>query len=168
MMGAHAFGYKLGLSRMSHAGPVVFVVDDDVSVRESLELLIRFEGWELQKAISGYTTHESALDLPVFANTQEMNVLVERIDAWLDVVDPFRLMVRPWFARMRDRVFARTWHFVADAERVASPGRVLPCTLLERCLDEPIVLSRDGGGALHALSNVCTHRGNLVVQQEGR
>jgi FixJ family two-component response regulator len=33
---------------MSHAGPVVFVVDDDVSVRESLELLIRFEGWEPQ------------------------------------------------------------------------------------------------------------------------
>src|SRR5690349_15929429 len=26
--------------------PVVFVVDDDVSVRESLELLIRYEGWQ--------------------------------------------------------------------------------------------------------------------------
>lgn len=26
--------------------PTVFVVDDDVSVRESLELLLRFEGWE--------------------------------------------------------------------------------------------------------------------------
>ena len=26
---------------MSHATPIVFVVDDDVSVRESLELLIR-------------------------------------------------------------------------------------------------------------------------------
>jgi choline monooxygenase len=72
-----------------------------------------------------------------------------------------------WFATMRERVFARTWHFVADAGRVATPGRVLPCTLLERCLDEPIVLSRDAGGALHALSNVCTHRGNLVVSSEG-
>jgi len=28
--------------------PVVFVVDDDVSVRESLELLVRSEGWEPQ------------------------------------------------------------------------------------------------------------------------
>ena len=26
--------------------PIVFVVDDDISVRESLELLIRFAGWE--------------------------------------------------------------------------------------------------------------------------
>jgi FixJ family two-component response regulator len=33
---------------MSHAVPIVFVVDDDVSVRESLELLIRCEGWEPQ------------------------------------------------------------------------------------------------------------------------
>ncbi len=31
---------------MSHATPVVFVVDDDVSVRESLELLIRCAGWQ--------------------------------------------------------------------------------------------------------------------------
>lgn len=32
-------------SFVSHPTPVVFVVDDDVSVRESLELLIRVAGW---------------------------------------------------------------------------------------------------------------------------
>jgi Response regulator len=31
---------------MASATPIVFVVDDDVSVRESLELLIRTEGWQ--------------------------------------------------------------------------------------------------------------------------
>ena len=50
--------------------------------------LIRFEGWELQKAISGYTTHESALDVPVFPNTQDMNVLVRAVDTWLDAGKP--------------------------------------------------------------------------------
>ena len=30
---------------ISHETPVVFIVDDDVSVRESLELLIRSVGW---------------------------------------------------------------------------------------------------------------------------
>ena len=30
---------------MLHLTPIVFVVDDDVSVRESLELLVRCEGW---------------------------------------------------------------------------------------------------------------------------
>ena len=33
---------------MPHATPVVFVVDDDVSVRESLEALIRFAGWRVE------------------------------------------------------------------------------------------------------------------------
>ena len=33
-------------SHMAHAVPIVFVVDDDISVRESLELLIRNAGWQ--------------------------------------------------------------------------------------------------------------------------
>jgi FixJ family two-component response regulator len=39
-------GSELGALFMSHATSIVFVVDDDISVRESLELLIRSEGWE--------------------------------------------------------------------------------------------------------------------------
>src|SRR5918911_115759 len=35
-----------GLSHESQDKPIVFVVDDDISVRESLELLIRFAGWQ--------------------------------------------------------------------------------------------------------------------------
>jgi FixJ family two-component response regulator len=33
---------------MPHATPIVFVVDDDISVRESLELLVRNAGWQPQ------------------------------------------------------------------------------------------------------------------------
>jgi FixJ family two-component response regulator len=33
---------------MSHDTPVVFVVDDDISVRESLELLLRSAGWQTE------------------------------------------------------------------------------------------------------------------------
>jgi FixJ family two-component response regulator len=40
---------------MLQVTPIVFVVDDDVSVRESLELLIRGEGWKP-------TTFASALE----------------------------------------------------------------------------------------------------------
>ena len=36
----------MGLGPVSDVTPIVFVVDDDVSVRESLELLIRCEGWQ--------------------------------------------------------------------------------------------------------------------------
>jgi FixJ family two-component response regulator len=36
------------LSLVSEAAPIVFVVDDDVSVRESLESLLSFEGWRTE------------------------------------------------------------------------------------------------------------------------
>src|SRR4030088_152875 len=43
---ASALDHEPQSSPMSHATPIVFVVDDDVSVRESLEALIRCAGWE--------------------------------------------------------------------------------------------------------------------------
>ncbi|MEY2114741.1 MULTISPECIES: methylthioribulose 1-phosphate dehydratase [Rhodanobacter] len=50
--------------------------------------VIRLQGWELQKAIAGYHTHESVLEIPVFPNTQHMPELVARVDAWLDTGKP--------------------------------------------------------------------------------
>jgi FixJ family two-component response regulator len=49
---------------MSHATPIVFVVDDDVSVRESLELLIRSAGWQPETFASA---QEFLARPPVFA-----------------------------------------------------------------------------------------------------
>ena len=50
--------------------------------------VIRLQGWELQKAITGYSTHDSVLQIPVFPNTQQMPELVARVDAWLDAGQP--------------------------------------------------------------------------------
>ena len=41
-------GYEVGALPMSSAVPIVFIVDDDVSVRESLELLVQDENWKPQ------------------------------------------------------------------------------------------------------------------------
>ena len=44
---ANAVGHKMGPSPVLRTvTPIVFVVDDDISMRESLELLIRSEGWK--------------------------------------------------------------------------------------------------------------------------
>lgn len=72
-----------------------------------------------------------------------------------------------YYAWQKERVFARSWQWVGDAGRLKAPGHVLPFTLLEGCLDEPLVLTRTDDGGLHCLSNVCTHRGALVVEGEG-
>ena len=36
---------------------------------------------------------------------------------------------------------------------------------LEKYIDEPLLITRDEKGSLHCLSNVCTHRGNLLVYE---
>jgi choline monooxygenase len=66
-----------------------------------------------------------------------------------------------------DRVFAPSWQMSPGAERLKAPGHVLPFTLLPGCLDEPLVLVCGDDGGLRCLSNVCTHRGTLVVEGEG-
>src|SRR5260370_9326394 len=46
MISANALDHELSSAPISHATPIVFVVDDDVSVRKSLELLIDSAGWK--------------------------------------------------------------------------------------------------------------------------
>ena len=66
-------------------------------------------------------------------------------------------------ALARERVFARTWQWLGDLGDVAVPGSLSPREMLAGHLDEPLLLARDGAGALRCLSNVCTHRGNILV-----
>jgi len=49
-----------GAGRMPQASPIVFVVDDDISVRESLELLIQTEGWQPKT----FASAQAFLDCP--------------------------------------------------------------------------------------------------------
>jgi methylthioribulose-1-phosphate dehydratase len=44
---------------------------------------IRFEGYELLKAFAGVGTHDTQVTLPVFANTQDMQELAQRVDGRL-------------------------------------------------------------------------------------
>lgn len=45
---------------------------------------VHLEGYELLKAFSGNTTHDIEIDVPVFANTQDMHTLAAQVDALLD------------------------------------------------------------------------------------
>ncbi len=67
------------------------------------------------------------------------------------------------FEALRERIFYRSWQWIGDDRPLASGLTAFPFLLLEGFLDEPMVLTRDADARLHCLSNVCTHRGNLVV-----
>jgi len=72
-----------------------------------------------------------------------------------------------WFRAVVERALVRGWHVVADASAVATKETALPVVLLPGALDEPLVLTRDRKERLHCVSNVCTHRGNVVCTDAG-
>jgi FixJ family two-component response regulator len=52
MIAASMTECEVSSHHMSQTSPMVFVVDDDISVRESLELLLRHEGWHVETFMS--------------------------------------------------------------------------------------------------------------------
>jgi choline monooxygenase len=69
------------------------------------------------------------------------------------------------FIKSRESIFASSWQLIGDTDQVKEPGWVTPLNLLENYINEPLLLSRDKAGIIHCLSNVCTHRGNLLVEK---
>lgn len=62
-------------------------------------------------------------------------------------------------ARERAAVFAPHWHYVGSAAAVVERGTYMAADLGGL----PIVITRDERGQLHALANVCRHRGHRVA-----
>jgi phenylpropionate dioxygenase-like ring-hydroxylating dioxygenase large terminal subunit len=60
------------------------------------------------------------------------------------------------------RVFYRTWIFLCHESELPNPGD-FKSTLLGT---QPVIVSRDQQGALHAVLNACTHRGATLCREE--
>ena len=68
------------------------------------------------------------------------------------------------FSRAKEAIFSKSWQFAASLNDVKTPQTVYPFYFLKDYLDEPLILVRDENDKLHCLSNVCTHRGNILVE----
>jgi choline monooxygenase len=66
-----------------------------------------------------------------------------------------------FFEVSKEKIFARTWQFLGAAKDL---NDLSPFNLLPGFLDEPVLLSRSNG-ELACLSNVCTHRGKILVEE---
>jgi len=65
------------------------------------------------------------------------------------------------FERSKQRIFGRCWQFLGRGAEVEG---LWPLTLLPGFLDEPVLLSKTDSG-LRCLSNVCTHRGKILIDE---
>ncbi|MEP6849329.1 MAG: aromatic ring-hydroxylating dioxygenase subunit alpha [Acidobacteriota bacterium] len=64
-----------------------------------------------------------------------------------------------YFEASKEKIFARGWHFLGEANIAG----LKPITLLPEFLDEPLLLIGTSDG-VNCLSNVCTHRGKILVE----
>ena len=71
------------------------------------------------------------------------------------------------FELVKEKIFTRTWLYALDTNLVNRAKQVQPLVLLPGILDEPILFTCDTALGLHCLSNVCTHRAKLVVEEAG-
>src|SRR6516162_856976 len=69
-----------------------------------------------------------------------------------------------WYEQAKEKIFAKSWQYCFTTEELRLPGQLVPFTLLPGTLDEPILFIRDTEDRLHCVSNVCTHRGNILVE----
>lgn len=72
-----------------------------------------------------------------------------------------------WWRALCDGPLRCSWHCLGPADGLEAAGAARPLTLLPGSLDEPVVLVRGADGELRLLSNACTHRAHLVVEQAG-
>ncbi len=71
------------------------------------------------------------------------------------------------FEALKDKVFYKSWQWVGDLDKITLAKQVIPSILLDGFLTEPLLLTRAEDESIHCLSNVCTHRGNQVIQNAG-
>ncbi len=68
------------------------------------------------------------------------------------------------YERDLDRVFRRHWHCIAHESVIPNPNDYE----LFRMASEQVILTRDGEGRIHALLNICRHRGaEVCTSQKG-
>lgn len=70
------------------------------------------------------------------------------------------------FESLKEKVFAKSWHWITTENEVPHTGSVYPFDLYDRFLSEPLFFLRDKEQNLKCMSNVCTHRGNKLVQNQ--
>lgn len=67
-----------------------------------------------------------------------------------------------YFHESKEKIFARSWQFAGRADEVEN---LKPLNLLRGFLDEPLLLSKSNGD-VRCMSNVCTHRGKILVDED--
>ena len=68
------------------------------------------------------------------------------------------------FNLSKENIFAKTWQIVGDGSKLKLSNSAKPFKFMDGFIDEPLLLVNDKNNNVNCFSNVCTHRGNLLVE----
>jgi len=68
------------------------------------------------------------------------------------------------FETNKENLFVKTWQFVCDNSKVKNTDQSYPYEFMEGFIDDPLLLTNQNGN-IFSMSNVCTHRGNILIKK---
>ena len=72
------------------------------------------------------------------------------------------------FEKLKENVFVKSWQWIGDENTLVPLNEsAYPLVMLDNYLAEPLIIVRNKESRLKCFTNVCTHRGNLVIHDPG-
>jgi choline monooxygenase len=68
-----------------------------------------------------------------------------------------------YFELSKEKIFARSWQLICTRAEI---NNIKPHIFLEDFVNEPILLTKNEDSEINCLSNVCTHRGKILIERD--
>ena len=72
------------------------------------------------------------------------------------------------FESSKKKIFLKCWHWIGDNSSCKEGNIKIPVDILPKFLNEPVIISNSDKNKIKCFSNVCTHRGNILVHEKCR
>ena len=71
------------------------------------------------------------------------------------------------FEQAKEKIFVKSWQYIGHENILPININLYPFTFIPNYIDEPLVLVRKSDDSISCLSNVCTHRANIIINNKG-
>ena len=68
------------------------------------------------------------------------------------------------FEILKEKLFLKSWQWIGD-QSIIKKNSAYPITILDNFLTEPVLLTRSEDKKINCISNVCSHRGNILIDE---